>query len=163
MTGNAISMEGRRQANVILLKTLSQNVQIGKLGVEAKCAACHSINAAGQDRVAPPLVHKVYGSSHHGDESFQRASGLGGFNQTKAYCHKYPSHSYRTSQQLNGRSSDGPLPFWSIWTSNASNKDGQSECGEGKSTTALLLEITLTSDMPITSNLDYPVIRIMLA
>ena len=112
MTGNAISMEGRRQANVILLKTLSQNVQIGKLGVEAKCAACHSINAAGQDGVAPPLVHKVYGSSHNGDESFQRASGLGGFNQTKAYCHKYkyPSHSYRTSQQLNGRSSDDLYP-----------------------------------------------------
>ena len=110
MTENAISMEGRLLANVILPKTLSQNVQIGNLGVEAKCAACHSINAAGQDGVAPPLVHKVYGSSHHRDESFQRASGLSGFNQTKAYCHKYPSHSYRTSQQLNGRSSDDLYP-----------------------------------------------------
>ena len=77
MTGNAISMEGRLPANVILPKTLSQNVQIGKLRVEAKCAACHSINAAGQDGEAPPLVHKVYGSSHHGDESFQRAASLG--------------------------------------------------------------------------------------
>ena len=48
VTENAISMEGRLPANVILPKTLSQNVQIGKLGVEAKCAACHSINAAGQ-------------------------------------------------------------------------------------------------------------------
>ena len=80
MTENAISMEGGLLANVILPATLSQNAQSGKRGFEAKCAACHGVNAAGQDGVAPPLVHKVYGSSHHGDESFQRASGLGGFN-----------------------------------------------------------------------------------
>ena len=70
-------MEGRRQANVILLKTLSQNAQSGKRGFEAKCAACHGVNAAGQDGVAPPLVHKVYEPSHHGDESIQRAASLG--------------------------------------------------------------------------------------
>jgi cytochrome c len=77
MTDNAISMEGGLLANVILPETLSQNAQIGKLGFEAKCAACHGVNAAGQDGVAPPLVHKVYEPSHHGDESFQRAASLG--------------------------------------------------------------------------------------
>ena len=77
MTENAISMEGRLLAKVILPATLSQNAQSGKYGFEAKCAACHGVNAAGQDGVAPPLVHKVYEPSHHGDESFQRAVSLG--------------------------------------------------------------------------------------
>ena len=77
MTENAISMQGGLLANVILPATLSQNAQSGKRGFEAKCAACHGVNAAGQDGVAPPLVHKVYEPSHHGDESFQRAASLG--------------------------------------------------------------------------------------
>ena len=46
-------------------------------GGNAKCAACHGVNAAGKDGVAPPLVHKIYEPSHHGDESFQRAAALG--------------------------------------------------------------------------------------
>ena len=76
-TDNAISMEGRLLASVILPKRLSQNAQSGKRGFEAKCAACHGVNAAGQDGVAPPLVHKIYEPSHHGDESFQRAVSMG--------------------------------------------------------------------------------------
>ena len=77
MTENAISMEGGLLANVILPATLSQNAQSGKRGFEATYAACHGVNAAGQDGVAPPLVHKVYEPSHHGDESIQRAASLG--------------------------------------------------------------------------------------
>ena len=76
-TDNAISMEGRPLANVILPKTLSQNAQSGKLLYEAKCVACHAVNASGQDGVAPPLVHKIYEPNHHGDESFQRAVSMG--------------------------------------------------------------------------------------
>ena len=57
-------------------KHYHQNAQSGKRGFEAKCAACHGVNAAGQDGVAPPLVHKIYEPSHHGDESFQRAVSL---------------------------------------------------------------------------------------
>ena len=34
-------------------------------------------DAVGQDGVAPPLVHKIYEPSHHGDESFQRAVAIG--------------------------------------------------------------------------------------
>lgn len=34
------------------------------------CASCHGKNAAGQDGVAPPLVHKIYEPGHHGDASF---------------------------------------------------------------------------------------------
>ena len=76
-TDNPIGMEGRLLANVILPKTLSQNAQSGKRSFEAKCATCHGVNAAGQDGVAPPLVHKIYEPSHHGDESFQRAVSMG--------------------------------------------------------------------------------------
>lgn len=56
---------------------LSQNAQVGKLAFDASCAACHGVNAAGQDGVAPPLVHKIYEPSHHGDESFHRAASMG--------------------------------------------------------------------------------------
>ena len=76
-TDNAISMEGRLFANVILPKTLSQKAQNGKRSFEAKCADCHGVNAAGQDGIAPPLVRKIYEPSHHGDESFQRAVSMG--------------------------------------------------------------------------------------
>ena len=64
-------------AEVLLPSTLSQSSQIGKRAFETKCMACHGINAAGQVGVAPPLVHKIYEPSHHGDESFQRAVSLG--------------------------------------------------------------------------------------
>ena len=77
ITDNATSMEGGLLANVILPETLSPNAQSGKRGFEAKCAACHGVNAAGQDGVAPPLVHKIYEPNHHGDESFQRAVSMG--------------------------------------------------------------------------------------
>ncbi len=62
---------------MLIPETLSRNAQIGKLGFEAKCAICHGVNAAGQDGVAPPLVHIIYEPSHHGDESFQRAIAMG--------------------------------------------------------------------------------------
>jgi cytochrome c len=71
------SLEGGALADVLVPETLSQNARIGLLGYEAKCAACHGANAAGQDGVAPPLVHIIYEPSHHGDEAFQRAAKLG--------------------------------------------------------------------------------------
>ena len=72
-----ISIENGVLADVLLPESLSQNAQIGKHGFEAKCAACHGVNAAGQDGVAPPLVHIIYEPSHHGDEAFQRAAAMG--------------------------------------------------------------------------------------
>ena len=56
---------------------LSSLATIGKRGFDKNCAACHGENAVGQDGVAPPLVHKIYEPSHHGDESFQRAVAMG--------------------------------------------------------------------------------------
>ena len=56
---------------------LSKVAQIGKLAFQSNCLACHGENAVGQVGVAPPLIHKIYEPSHHGDESFQRAISVG--------------------------------------------------------------------------------------
>ena len=74
---SAPNLDNLALVEVVLPQTLSENAQIGKIGFEAKCAACHGINAAGQDGVAPPLVHIIYEPSHHGDDSFQRAAAQG--------------------------------------------------------------------------------------
>ena len=68
---------GIAMVDLVLPESLSPTAQIGKTAFLAKCAACHGANAAGQQGVAPPLVHIIYEPSHHGDESFQRAAALG--------------------------------------------------------------------------------------
>lgn len=45
----------------------------GQNAFNAKCADCHGENAAGRQGSAPPLVHRIYEPSHHGDEAFQLA------------------------------------------------------------------------------------------
>lgn len=72
-----VQQESSALANVIVPDMFSENAQIGKRVFEAKCATCHGANAAGQNGVAPPLVHKYYEPNHHGDEAFQRAAALG--------------------------------------------------------------------------------------
>jgi len=62
--------QGAPIAEVRVPAELSAEAKIGKLGFEAKCAACHGENAAGQNGVAPPLVHKIYEPSHHSDAAF---------------------------------------------------------------------------------------------
>ena len=57
--------------------SLSANAEIGKRAFEANCASCHGLNASGRQGLAPPLIHKIYEPSHHGDEAFQRAVALG--------------------------------------------------------------------------------------
>ena len=57
--------------------SLSTNAEIGKKAFEANCASCHGISATGKKGFAPPLIHKIYEPSHHGDEAFQRAVALG--------------------------------------------------------------------------------------
>lgn len=49
----------------------------GQALFDNNCATCHGKNAAGQDGVAPPLVHMIYEPGHHADISFQRAAKLG--------------------------------------------------------------------------------------
>ena len=69
--------QGAALAAVTIPDTLSPQAQIGRTAFEANCAACHGQNAAGVDGAGPPLVHKIYEPSHHGDESFQLAVAQG--------------------------------------------------------------------------------------
>lgn len=62
---------------VQLPATLSSDATIGKRAFDINCASCHGANAAGQNGVAPPLVHKIYEPGHHSDESFQSAAKNG--------------------------------------------------------------------------------------
>lgn len=71
------SEDGAPMVTVVLPDALSANAEIGKLAFDAKCAVCHGANAAGQDGIAPPLVHKIYEPSHHGDASFLLAAKNG--------------------------------------------------------------------------------------
>ncbi|WP_071675634.1 c-type cytochrome [Nioella nitratireducens] len=65
--------QGGPIAAVALPSELSSEAQIGQRVFEAACADCHGINAAGQNGVAPPLVHITYEPNHHSDQSFLMA------------------------------------------------------------------------------------------
>ncbi len=75
--GSGEALKGEPIVTVAIPAELSTNATIGKTGFEAKCSVCHGLNAAGQDGVAPPLVHKIYEPSHHGDEAFWLATQRG--------------------------------------------------------------------------------------
>lgn len=68
--GSATATPGAALVEVKLPAALSAQAAIGKTYYDAACASCHGANAAGQDGIAPPLVHKIYEPSHHGDAAF---------------------------------------------------------------------------------------------
>lgn len=55
---------------------LSAEEQGGQVLFDANCDACHGANAAGSDH-GPPLVHRIYEPSHHGDMAFMLAARQG--------------------------------------------------------------------------------------
>ena len=63
--------------NILMPEELSKTAKLGEALFDANCATCHGQNAVGQKGVAPPLVHKIYEPSHHGDQSFQMAVAMG--------------------------------------------------------------------------------------
>ncbi|BBU59603.1 MULTISPECIES: c-type cytochrome [Rhodobacterales] len=69
--------EGAPIAEVSLPDDLSASAKLGKTMFEAACAKCHGDNAAGQNGIAPPLVHKIYEPNHHGDMAFLMAAKNG--------------------------------------------------------------------------------------
>lgn len=79
MEGTAMAPDpaGASIVKVTVPTDLSANAQLGQKVFEAACAVCHGTNAAGQNGVAPPLVHKIYEPSHHGDGSFLIAAKNG--------------------------------------------------------------------------------------
>jgi len=69
--------QGAPLVTVSLPDELSAEAEIGKRGFEANCAVCHGQNAAGQNGVAPPLVHITYEPNHHSDRAFVSAARNG--------------------------------------------------------------------------------------
>ncbi len=61
----------------VTVPELGTQALAGKAAFDANCASCHGANAAGQDGVAPPLVHIIYEPNHHGDQAFLLAAKQG--------------------------------------------------------------------------------------
>lgn len=59
---------------VMLPAEFSAQAGQGETYYNAVCASCHGANAAGQDGIAPPLVHRIYEPSHHGDAALSTAA-----------------------------------------------------------------------------------------
>lgn len=51
---------------------LMPNPAVGKKLFAANCASCHGQDLNGSDK-GPPMLHKVYETSHHSDIAFQLA------------------------------------------------------------------------------------------
>lgn len=66
---NPASSSGEALA-AVKVPALSGTALDGEKAFNANCASCHGKIAAGRDGLAPPLVHKIYEPSHHGDMSF---------------------------------------------------------------------------------------------
>ena len=59
---------------------LMPNAATGRTLFARHCAACHGADLKGVDhgeRRGPPLLHKIYEPSHHGDAAFQLAARQG--------------------------------------------------------------------------------------
>ncbi len=54
----------------VAVPRLTDKQMQGETAFEMSCASCHGVNAAGKDGFGPPLVHKFYEPSHHGDMAF---------------------------------------------------------------------------------------------
>ena len=63
-------------AQLVIPTTFSDAAKMGERAFNAVCAACHGKDAAGTD-VGPPLVHRIYEPSHHGDYAFEMAVANG--------------------------------------------------------------------------------------
>ena len=76
-SGTTGGAEGDPIVEVAIPLALTSDAEIGKRAFEAKCAACHGVNAVGQNGVAPPLVHRIYEPNHHSDMAFVLAAKNG--------------------------------------------------------------------------------------
>lgn len=72
-----ISANGDEPMVAVKVPELTEVQQLGEADFNIFCADCHGVNAAGLSGAAPPLVHKIYEPSHHGDRSFYLAAKQG--------------------------------------------------------------------------------------
>lgn len=73
----ATPAQGDPLVSISLPGALSAQAQMGKRAFDATCATCHGANATGKMGFGPPLVHKIYEPSHHGDMAFLAAVQAG--------------------------------------------------------------------------------------
>ncbi len=67
---------GETSQPVQVVKDTPEELKGGEATFNAHCAKCHGPRATGTD-LGPPLVHKIYEPSHHGDAAFYRAAANG--------------------------------------------------------------------------------------
>ncbi|WP_375173671.1 c-type cytochrome [Pseudooceanicola sp.] len=70
MTQAEAPAEGDALVTITQPETLSPEALMGSRAFDATCASCHGDNATGKMGFGPPLVHKIYEPSHHGDMAF---------------------------------------------------------------------------------------------
>jgi mono/diheme cytochrome c family protein len=70
-------LAGDAMVAVLVPASFSEQEQMGQRAFDAACARCHGTNAQGKQGIAPPLVHKIYEPSHHGDAAFLLAAQNG--------------------------------------------------------------------------------------
>lgn len=74
---SSATVPGGGLAEVSLPADLSSEARIGQTAFAAKCAECHGAKAEGVDGKGPPLVHRYYEPSHHGDAALLNAARNG--------------------------------------------------------------------------------------
>ncbi|MCG6888824.1 MAG: cytochrome c [Gammaproteobacteria bacterium] len=77
---------------------------LGQSLYEEKCSTCHGIWGDGSDK-GPPLMHKLYLPSHHGDQSFYRAAMKG------VQAHHWPFGDMPPVPGMTMRTMDKILPY----------------------------------------------------
>ncbi|MEM8752260.1 MAG: cytochrome c [Pseudomonadota bacterium] len=68
--------DGAAAPSGLVVPVLSAAAEAGRAAFNARCSVCHGRDAGGGTS-GPPLIHKIYEPSHHGDESFRRAVAYG--------------------------------------------------------------------------------------
>lgn len=96
-----VAIPGAALAEVRVPSAFSAEATSGQTYYNAVCAACHGANAAGQGGVAPPLVHQLYVSSHHGDAAFVAAARNGVRQHHWSFGNMPPLEERLTNAELN--------------------------------------------------------------
>jgi mono/diheme cytochrome c family protein len=76
-TVNGAVLPDGAMTSVTIPATFTDQEKTGKRAYDAVCADCHGVNAQGTQGVAPPLVHRIYEPSHHGEMAFLLAAQNG--------------------------------------------------------------------------------------
>jgi mono/diheme cytochrome c family protein len=94
--GQLVVAVGDPLATVAVPASFTELEQMGQTAFSANCVDCHGVNGAGRASIAPPLVHKIYEPSHHGDMAFELAARNG------VQAHHWPFGNMPPVERLTG-------------------------------------------------------------